>query len=72
MDHNILIETLENLADVICLNPQHYLSRSRMLHMAEMLRKGSLIQEADAIRHAANGSVDEMVDALRNVANGLD
>lgn len=68
---NHLINTLEETADAIALNPQHYLSRRRALSISNILKANGLKAEAEKVRQASNGRVDDMVDLLREVANSL-
>lgn len=68
---NHLITTLEETADAIALNPQHYLSRRRMLSISNILKNNGLKEQANQVRQAANGRVDDMIDLLRQIANSL-
>lgn len=68
---NQLIITIEETADAIALNPQHYLSRRRMLSIGRILKANNLNAQAERVNKASNGRVDDMVDLLRDVAGRL-
>lgn len=68
---NQLISTLEETADAIALNPQHYLSRRRMLSVARILKANGLKEQADQVNKASNRRTDDMIDLLRAIANSI-
>jgi len=68
---NQLIITLEETADAIALNPQHYLSRRRMLSVARILKANGLKEQADQVNKASNRRTDDMIDLLRAIANSI-
>lgn len=68
---NQLISTLEETADAIALNHQHYLSRRRMLSVARILKANGMKEQAEQVNKASNGRTDDMIDLLRAIANSI-
>ncbi len=68
---NQLIITLEETADAIALNPQHYLSRRRMLSVARILKADGLKGQAEQVNKASNGRTEDMIDLLREIASRI-
>ena len=71
MTPTILIETLETTAEAIALNPQHYLSRRRMLSVSRILKTNGLKEQSERVNKASNGRTDDMIDLLREIANSI-
>ncbi len=68
---NQLISLLEETADAIALNPQHYLSRRRMLRIASVLERIGLKSDAAMVRQASREGTENMIDLLRLIANSI-